>query len=121
MASRSVPVYLVYGYGFTVLFEVQHIWFFVDFPMAFFRLILLKEWNLCTFYLPFEANVAVLSRLVGRGSNIDFIHHCTFFEITKFSKILSKLTFFSKIFENFVKFRKYFRKICNFEKNVNGR
>ena len=64
-------------------------------------------------------------------SNIDFIYHCTFFEITKFSKILSKLTFFSKIFENFVKFRKYFRKkcqfrkyfrkFCNFEKNVNGK
>ena len=40
-------------------------------------------------------------------SNIDFIYPYTFFEITKFSKILSKLTFFSKNFENFVKFRKY--------------
>ena len=53
-----------------------------------------------------------------------------FFEITKFSKILSKLTFFSKIFlSSFVsifeickcKFRKYFRKFCHFENNVNGR
>ena len=54
-----------------------------------------------------------------------------FFEITKFSKILSKFTFisnilskFDKIFENFRKkcqFRKYFRKFCIFEKNVNGR
>ena len=61
-------------------------------------------------------------------TSIDFIYHYTFFEITKFSKILSKLTF---LFENFVKFRKYFRKkcqfrkyfrkFCNFEKNVNGR
>ena len=33
--------------------------------------------------------------------NIDFIYHYTFFEITKFSKILSKLTFFSKNLLNF--------------------
>ena len=39
--------------------------FFVNFPRAYFRLILLKQWNLCTFYLPFKANVAVLSRLGG--------------------------------------------------------
>ena len=62
---------------------------------------------------------------------IEFIYHYTFFEITKFSKILSKFTLFSKNFENIVKFRKYIRKICkfrkyirkicNFEKNVNGR
>ena len=38
---------------------------------------------------------------------IDFIYRYTFFEMTKFSKILSKLTFFSKNFKNFVIFRKY--------------
>ena len=62
---------------------------------------------------------------------IDFIYHYTFLEITKFSKILSKLTFFLEIFKKFVKFRryirnkckfwKYFRKFCNFKKRVNGR
>ena len=31
---------------------------------------------------------------------IDFIYHYTFFEITKFSKILLKLTFFSQNFES---------------------
>ena len=51
-----------------------------------------------------------------------------FFEVTKFSIILSKFTFisnilskFDKIFEIFRKkgqFRKYFRKFCNFEKSV---
>ena len=65
-------------------------------------------------------------RLIVTSSTIDI-----FFEITNFSKILSKLTLFSKIlskfnkiFENFRKkcqFRKYFRKFCNFEKKCNGK
>ena len=51
-----------------------------------------------------------------------------FFEITKFSKILSKFTFISNILSKFDKFfeifrkkgqfRKYFRKFCNFENSV---
>ena len=61
--------------------------------------------------------------LIVTSSTIDI-----FFEITKFSKILSKFTFisnilskFDKIFEIFRKkgqFRKYFRKFCNFENSV---
>ena len=56
--------------------------------------------------------------------NIDFIYHYTFFEITKFSKILSKFTLFKKKFKNIVKFRKYLylkkcksRKKFHFEKS----
>ena len=57
--------------------------------------------------------------------NIDFIYHYTFFEITKFSKILSKFTLFSKNLSNFESkfeknvqnFRKYFRNL-HFEKSV---
>ena len=51
-----------------------------------------------------------------------------FFEITKFSKILSKFTFISNILSKFDKFfeifrkkgqfRNYFRKFCNFENSV---
>ena len=69
------------------------------------------------------ANAIPWSWLIVTSSTIDI-----FFEITKFSKILSKLTLFSKIFSNFDKifenfrkkcqFRKYFRKFCNFEKSA---
>merc|ERR1711884_538379 len=58
--------------------------------------------------------------------NIDFIYHCTFFEITKFSKILSKSTFFRKfskilsnlesIFEKSVNFKSIFKNFVNSKK-----
>ena len=61
--------------------------------------------------------------LIVTSSTIDI-----FFEITNFSKILSKFTYFSNILSKFdnifeffrkkCKFRKYFRKFCNFEKSV---
>ena len=61
--------------------------------------------------------------LIVTSSTIDI-----FFEITKFSKILSKFTFISNILSKFDKFfeifrkkgqlRKYFRKFCNFKKSV---
>ena len=61
--------------------------------------------------------------LIVTSSTIDI-----FFEITKFSKILSKFTFISNILRNLTnflnffekkgQFRKYFRKFGNFEKSV---
>ena len=70
-----------------------------------------------------NAYYANYSSLIVTSSTID-----PFFEITKFSKILSKFTFisnilskFDEIFEIFRKkgqFQKYFRKFCNFEKSV---
>ena len=51
---------------------------------------------------------------VGR-SHSDFIYHYTFFEITKFSKILSKLTFFRKISKFLSNFESIFEINVNFE------
>ena len=76
--------------------------------------------SLCFFdFLPAAQRLS----LIVTSSTIDI-----FFEITNFSKILSKFTYFSNILSKFdnifeifrkkCKFRKYFRKFCNFEKSV---
>ena len=59
--------------------------------------------------------VAVMLNLPILKDYIDFIYHCTFFEITKFSKILSKLTFFRKFSKILSNFESIFEKSVNFE------
>merc|ERR1711994_907773 len=94
--------------------------------MSSFRLENLRSWSVLFYQQSYNRIFLSCERnfyIIVTSSAIDI-----FFEITKFSKILSKFTFISNILSKFDKnfeifrkksqFRKYFRKICNFEKSV---